>query len=194
MTSDFLSQFHKNAFHATDTQKGRGGSGKVLFRLSFEKDMDYAAAPAATVTVVNEKGEAMQADYKQYQGETFNVLRIINNIQKEQAMRISWKSTSEEGIRLHDYPYLLFALLRCDNLVDSTLKPLRISQEPAEIVLKIEQTHPQSLPRGRGVYRLVICCGVCRTIYSPPYKGGTGGGSVDSRDSACSPGATAAPR
>ena len=130
MTSDFLSQFHKNTFHTTDTQKGRGNSGKVLFRLTFER--------GATVTVVNEKGDVVLADYKQYQGETFNVLRIIDNIQKEQAMRISWDTGEDNSIRLHDYPYLLFALLRCDNLVDALLQPVKVSQEPAEIILKIE--------------------------------------------------------
>ena len=129
MTNDFLSQFHKNTFHATDTQKGRGGCKKILFRLTFDR--------GATVTVVDEKGNVVQADYKQYQGETFNVLRIIDNIQKEQAMRISWDTTEDNSIRLHDYPYLLFALLRCNNLVDGQLQPLHVSQEPATIVLKL---------------------------------------------------------
>ncbi|MCR4958213.1 MAG: DEAD/DEAH box helicase [Prevotella sp.] len=156
MTNDFLSQFHKNAFHATDVQKGRGSSGKVLFRLSFTDGANRLSTPAATVAVVNGKGDIVQADYKQYQGETFNVLRIIDNIQKEQAMRISWDTAEDQSIRLHDYPYLLFALLRCDNLVDDSLKPLKVSQEPATIVLKItknesgQQYIPSLLARAEG--------------------------------------------
>ena len=125
---DFLKQFHKTAFQHNDTTKG-GGKVHVLFRLTFER--------GATVTVVDEKGNAVMPDYKQYQGETFNVLRIIDNIRQEQAMRISWDTDTDNGIRLHDYPYLTFALLRCDNLVDTKLKPLKVSNTQASIVLGI---------------------------------------------------------
>ena len=136
--SDFLSQFHKTAFRSTETPKGRGNK-KVLFRLTFERSTDYRSEPVATVSVVDEKGNLIAPDYKQYQGETFNVLRIIDNIRQEQAMRISWDTIDDEGIRLHDYQYLLFALLRCDNLVDCLLQPVHVSQEPATIVLKIDK-------------------------------------------------------
>ena len=134
--SEFLSQFHKTSFRTTETPKGRGNK-KVLFRLTFERSTDYKPEPVATLSVVDEKGNLISPDYKQYQGETFNVLRIIDNIRQEQAMRISWDTIADEGIRLHDYQYLLFALLRCDNLVDSLLQPVHVSQEPATIVLKI---------------------------------------------------------
>jgi superfamily II DNA or RNA helicase len=79
----------------------------------------------------------VKPDYKQYQGETFNVLRIIDSIEQEQAMRISWETDEQQGVRLHDYPYLTFALLRCDNLVDATLKPLKVSNTPAAVVLSL---------------------------------------------------------
>ncbi len=138
MTSDFLSQFHKTSFHQANTQSG-GGKVKVLFRLTFER--------GATVTVVDEKGNTLTPDFKQYQGETFNVLRIIDNIHKEQAMRISWDTAEDNNsIRLHDYPYLVFALLRCDNLVDGSLKPLKVSDTPATIVLQITTDNGQCSP------------------------------------------------
>ncbi len=128
--TDFLSQFHKSSLHTTSTQKGGVGKTPVLFRLSFER--------GAIMTIVDENGKAVEPDYKLYQGETFNVLRIISNIRREQAMRFSWDNESTSGIRLHDYPYLVFALLRCDNLVDAELKPLHISNDPATIVLQIK--------------------------------------------------------
>ena len=129
--SEFLSQFHKVSFRQTGGAKGVGGNVKVLFRLSFER--------GAAVTVVDEKGNVVRPDYKQYQGETFNVLRIIDNIQREQAMRISWDPDEEQGIRLHDYPYLTFALLRCDNLVDGKLRPLKVCNTTASIVLGMNE-------------------------------------------------------
>ena len=110
----------------------------MLFRLTFER--------GATVTVVNENGNAVMPDYKQYQGETFNVLRIIDNIHKEQAMRFSWDSANDNSIRLHDYPYLLFALLRCNNLVDGSLKPLKVSDTLATINLLIQSDKGQCTP------------------------------------------------
>lgn len=128
MESNFLSQFHKTAFQTTDTPKGRGKT-TVLFKLTFER--------GATVMIIDEQGNPVSPDYKQYQGETFNVLRIIDNIRQEQAMRISWDTDEDNGIRLHDYPYLLFALLRCNNLVDGKLKPLKVCDTPATILLQI---------------------------------------------------------
>ena len=153
--SDFLSQFHKSSLQATTTQKGGVGKTRVLFRLSFER--------GALVTVVNEKGEPVDPDYKLYQGETFNVLRILYNIRREQAMRISWETEIFSGIRLHDYPYLVFALLRCNNLVDAELKPLRVSEAPATIVLQItngekSQCQPALYARAEGLsHSLSIC-------------------------------------
>ncbi len=128
--NDFLSQFHKSNFRQAEGPKG-GGKVKIFFRLSFLR--------GATIAVVNEKGSVVKPDYKQYQGETFNVLRIIDNIQQEQAMRITWDVDYNDEIRLHDYPYLTFALLRCNNLVDNQMKPLKVSNTPASIVLAINE-------------------------------------------------------
>ena len=144
MESEFLSQFHKTTFRQVSQQKGGVSKVKVLFRLQWVMPAGVTTqGGAAAVTVVDEKGNTITPDYKQYQGETFNVLRIIDNIRQEQAMRISWDTDEEQGIRLHDYPYLLFALLRCDNLVDANLQPLKVSNTPATIVLRIEQANPQ---------------------------------------------------
>ena len=51
-------------------------------------------------------------------------------------MRISWTG-ADEMVQLSDYPYLLFALLRCDNLVDSQMQPLSVSQREARVVLRV---------------------------------------------------------
>ena len=135
--NDFLSQFHKSNFRLSSPAKG-GSKTSVLFKLTFER--------GATISIVDDNGNAITPDYKQYQGETFNVLRIIDTIRQEQAMRISWDTSEDNGIRLHDYPYLLFALLRCDNLVDSKLKPIRVSDTPATVSLQISTDKGQCTP------------------------------------------------
>lgn len=103
----------------------------MLFRLSV-----VDARGEATVEVVDEKGETANPDYRLYQGETFNVLRMIDSIRQEQAMRISW-GVADERIRLAEYPYLLFALLRCSNLVDEKMRPVAVADEEAGIVLVV---------------------------------------------------------
>ena len=136
--ADFLSQFHKTTFHRSNTLTGTTGKAKVLFRLSFDQE--------AAVTVVGTDGKAIEPDYKLYQGETFNVLRMIDNIKREQAMRISWDTDEDQGLRLHDHPYLLFALLRCDNLVDASLHPLHVSDTEATVVLTVSTADGKCTP------------------------------------------------
>ena len=89
MENNFLSQFHKTAFRATGISKWRGKSS-ILFRLTFER--------GAAVTVVDENGNVVTPDYKQFQGETFNVLRMMDNIRQEQAMRDCHGLSSGSGV------------------------------------------------------------------------------------------------
>jgi superfamily II DNA or RNA helicase len=124
---DFLSRFQKSAFTIQDNSK-RTGKVSVFFQIDF--------AEAAYVTIVDEKGVPVNPDYRLYQGEVFNVLRMVESVRQEQAMRISW-GTADEQIRLSDYPYLLFALLRCQNLVDKQMRPVTVTTEEATIVLII---------------------------------------------------------
>ncbi|MBR1485486.1 MAG: DEAD/DEAH box helicase [Prevotella sp.] len=136
--NDFLSRFQKSTFTTIHDKGKHTGKVKVCFRLDF--------ARGAMVTTVDSKGEAIQPDYRLYQGEVFNVLRMIESIRQEQAMRISW-GQADESIRLSDYPYLLFALLRCDNLVDSQLQPLTVSEREAQVVLTISEHEGQCTPQ-----------------------------------------------
>lgn len=143
MAEDFLSNFQKTAF---TTQHGaRRTTGKVPVFFMIDAD---AARGESTVAVVNEKGEPAEPDYRLYQGETFNVLRMMANIRQEQGMRISW-GVSDDCIRLAEYPYLLFALLRCDNLVDKQLNPVKVEKDEAVIVLAITSngTDDNCMPR-----------------------------------------------
>lgn len=77
--NDFLSELHKTRFGCSDVSKCRGVN-KVLFRLSFESSLGKKRLSVALVSVVDEKGKLIVPDYKQYQGETFNVLRMMEGI------------------------------------------------------------------------------------------------------------------
>ena len=142
--NDFLSRFQKTAF---TIRSDAAYKGKVPVRLQLNFDN------GATVCVIGEKGNAVEPDYRLYQGELFNVLRMIDSIRHEQAMRINWGATDYQ-IRLADYPYLLFALLRCDNLVDSKMMPINVSDVEASVMLVISENEgnctPELLARVEG--------------------------------------------
>lgn len=140
MTTDFLSKFQKTAFTIQNDTRRTMGKQPVLFMLDVE-----AYQGEATLAVVNKNGEPVEPDYRLYQGETFNVLRMLTSIRQEQGMRINW-GVGDDRIRLSDYPYLLFALLRCDNLVDKKLAPVKVESKVAGIELHIIVTENTVTP------------------------------------------------
>jgi hypothetical protein len=142
----FLSRFQKTTF-VTQHSAGHVGKVKIFFMLSFDQN-------GATLTIVNEKGVAVTPDYRLYQGEVFNVLRMLDGVRQELTMRINW-GMPDGSVRLSEYPYLLFALLRCDNLVDTKMRQIKVSEVEARIVLSIkvdkeEKCSPVLLARTEG--------------------------------------------
>lgn len=113
----------------------------MLFRLDFGEE-------GATVTIVNQKGEALSQlpDYRLYQGEVFNVLRVLDDIQQLDLYSMDW-SGGDTVFSLRNEPTLLFALLRCDRLVDSKMNPIAVSNEPAEVVLSITEKDGECMPK-----------------------------------------------
>ena len=131
-----------------EVAKGIGGRVDVRFQLDFDDD-------GAKVAIVNEKGERSKVlpDYRLYQGEVFNVLRVLDDIKELDLYAMSWSGADKE-FYLRNEPTLLFALLRCDRLVDKGMKPITVSMEQAEIVLRITEKegecHPTVLARAEG--------------------------------------------
>ena len=125
----FLSRFRKSGSSIHKPEASLGGRQEVLFRLDFTDE-------GAEMTVVNAKGEALSVlpDYRLYQGGTFNVLRILDDIKSAELYSMNWGG-SDKRFELRHQPALLFALLRCDQLVDSALNHITVSEDQAEIVL-----------------------------------------------------------
>lgn len=107
---------------------------KILFQINFDEQKN------AFVTVINNKGEEVFPDYHLYNGENFHVLRTLDNIRKEQQTLFSWEET-DNGIYLKDYPYLLYQLLRCNNLVNNKLENITCSNTVAvpQLILTKEE-------------------------------------------------------
>ena len=127
----FLSRFRKTEAKATDTGRGGGGRIKMFFQLGITDEQ-------ATMTIVNDKGEPCKTlpDYRLYQGDIFNVLRVLDDISQHDQFEMNWGG-DDQGYSLRDEPSLLFALLRSDHLVDNEMNPIRVSDEQAEIVLHL---------------------------------------------------------
>ena len=125
----FLSRFRKSGSSIHKPEASLGGRQEVLFRLDFTDE-------GAEMTVVNAKGEALSVlpDYRLYQGGTFNVLRILDDIKSAELYSMNWGG-SDKRFELRHQPALLFALLRCDQLVDGALNHIAVSEDQAEIVL-----------------------------------------------------------
>ena len=128
---DFLSFLKKgNINHINKGTKGNWE--KLFFQIAFDEHRH------AYVSIVNHKGTEVNPDYRLYNGETFHVLRSIDTIRKEQQNYFSWDET-DNRIYLKEYPYLLYQLLRCDNLISANSEPIAVSAETAIPQLFIEK-------------------------------------------------------
>ncbi len=133
-SESFLTRFRKSGSATLGNVRATGGRVKVLFRLDFNDEN------GAEMTVVDTNGEALLTlpDYRLYQGSTFNVLRILDDIKSAESFSMSWGG-SDKRFELRSHPALLFALLRCDQLVDDQMRPITVSDEQAEVVLCLEE-------------------------------------------------------
>ena len=130
----FLTRFRKSGSATLGNVRATGGRVKVLFRLDFNDEN------GAEMTVVDTNGEPLLTlpDYRLYQGSTFNVLRILDDIKSAESFSMSWGG-SDKRFELRSHPALLFALLRCDQLVDDQMHPITVSDEQAEVELCLEE-------------------------------------------------------
>lgn len=144
---DFLPQFRHTGLHAVEASSAREeGGGRVFFQFR----LPVMEPGTVIVGVVDEKGEAVEADSCGQTGDVAAVLRMLEQIREQQVMQIQWGE--EEGVRLHEHPYLLYALLRCPNIVDEEMKPLHVVDAEARIVLQMTEHKKKYLPLFAAVW------------------------------------------
>ena len=132
----FLQHFTRS--RALQPASKSGNHGEIHFMLSFDD------RGRCFVQVVDSKGVAIDVDYRLYTDEKFIVLRSIERIKEEQQEKISW-GDDDTRIYLHDHRWLLYELTRCKNLVDATMKPIRVSEETLQLRLVLEKTQKDEL-------------------------------------------------
>lgn len=82
------------------------------------------------VQAVDNRLNPVTPDYHCYTGDVAQTLRTIARIREERLLQISWDGDTEEGrIRLVDYPYLVYQLIRCDNLLNQEKEHVTVMDE-----------------------------------------------------------------
>lgn len=132
---DFLSRLRHNRITANVHDKRKTNPEDVFIRIDFDVMQDNMAF----ISIVNKNGEVINPDFHNYTGELFNILRTISNIRQNQQLDIEWDSSYDERIYLHDNPYLIYQLIRCNNLVDKDQKRITVSDEQACVTLAITE-------------------------------------------------------
>ncbi len=140
--NDFLPLFRNQGLRAIDSSfTGVEPSSDVFFCLR-QNAQEWGTV---FVDVVDKSGKNVNPSSSGQAGDVATVLRMLEQIREQQQMQISWGM--EEGVRLHEHPYLLLALLRCPNLVDQQMQPLHVQEVDAHIQLALslsqEKYHPQ---------------------------------------------------
>ena len=110
--------------------------------------------------VVDSALKDIDADYRQYEGDTFLMLRNIDAIKEAGAMTFSWLGAGK-GIYLDEHPQLVWQLIRCRNFINDKGERLEeipgLYQMEADVVSEGRWLKPRfSLRRieGDGPFRL----------------------------------------
>lgn len=102
---------------AYEPAESRTAKGEVFFVLGFDEDR------RAYLTVTDKKGKSVRADYRNYNGNTFLLLRSLAAIRDADAVTVSWGG-KQDRIYLDSHPQLIYQILKCENVVNSEMSPL----------------------------------------------------------------------
>lgn len=130
--SDFLRKLQEIKSHNEENfGKKLKKSGRAFFRL--EKTEKGVA-----LSVVDEKGNLVDVDYRYYGNEESQLLRSIETIQRERRFHIIWEET-DGAINLCDHPYLCHQLVRCKNIVDGKMTPIVFHSDETFLQLRLKK-------------------------------------------------------
>lgn len=138
MEQDFLPKLKRRP---ADTGYGKG--------IEADKDFQFlinVTPEGVTLSTVDNSLAQVTPDHRYFSGNVANLLRTMEGIERGQRFNITWGDESR-GINLDSYPYLMYQLVRCGNIVDSeghrltscdtvATVNLDIAEVPAEGILK----------------------------------------------------------
>lgn len=128
---DLLPQLKKNATPG-NIRPAIASHPDFYFLLAFDEKGAY-------VQTVDKRLESIEMDHRYSTGDEGQTLRTFNHIREELQYQISWDSESPESkVYLAAYPYLIFQLIRCHNLLDAEGKAVSVANGTALLRLYLE--------------------------------------------------------
>ncbi|MDE6555538.1 MAG: DEAD/DEAH box helicase, partial [Duncaniella sp.] len=94
----------------------------------------------AVIDVVDSEGKPVIPDPKNFPGDEGALLRTVLQLREERLLSINWGESNPDAISLGAYPYLVYHLIRCNNIVNSKLEPVTYIDERARLVLQLMPT------------------------------------------------------
>ena len=128
----FLKHFHKNKNLNVSSSPSLRRNEQIHFMLCFDEQGQ------AYVKVVDKKGAEVRTDYRLYTDELFNVLRAIDKAREEMREKIVWGEENER-VYLYQWRWVLYELVRCNNIVDEQMRPIQVSDTTLQLRLHIFQ-------------------------------------------------------
>ena len=111
----------------------------VFFKLDVEKDGVY-------LTVVDDKMNPVDVDYRYYENDTAQMLHSIDNVMREKRFQIVWGEV-DQHINLYEHPYLCYQLVRCEHIVNAKGEPISVAEDERQLKLLITEKDGVLVPR-----------------------------------------------
>ena len=90
----------------------------------------------ANLLIINKNRETVKVDFRDFHGQTRDLLKAIDFIESKNRLLINWKK-SKIGINLAEYGFLLPHLKKNDNFVDKDLNPISFESETGILEISI---------------------------------------------------------
>ena len=136
MNNIFLERLSKNI--DTKNRSITSNETDIYFMIAFDENGAY-------LQITNKKGKEISVDYRAFTGELYPILKSIDAIKEQMGMQFSWESEKQK-IYLEEYSYLIYQLFTSSSLLDSSLKPIVVSEEKAKVILKIYELDKDYIP------------------------------------------------
>lgn len=111
----------------------------VQFMLTTDKEGTY-------LTVVDDKLQPVEVDYRYYDNEVAQLLHSIENVIREKQFQILWNEF-DQRISLADHPYLCYQIARCHNLVNAKGEKVSVVEDEQQLKLIIQRKGDEFVPR-----------------------------------------------
>lgn len=140
--ADFLLQLQKLKALNGDAEISKPQNsycGTVYFKLESNKEGVY-------LTVVDEKLNPVDVDYRYFENETAQLLHSIENVMREKRFQIVWDEV-DQRINLYEHPYLCYQLVRCPHIVNAKGEPITVVEGESQLKLLLNYKNNEFVPR-----------------------------------------------